>query len=243
MIPPVQLYIFVSAVFFLLYTNTLHFYINQEGDLSTFEFYVGKEDPRLKYKRSREVDFDSLKREHSKLLIIYDQFDSLYKVTPFEFSWDYLEIPLARNTVRFALDNGLYSNGEVGVALMNLFIKSIPKMFFVLLPWFALLLWLFFSQGRKFLYVDHAVFALHLHTFTFISVITGVFVKFLITNEWITAVFMTLLPAVYFFVALANFYRRRWYYTALAGTTVLGLYVASLTFVVLANMVLAVLLA
>ncbi len=49
-------------------------------------------------------------------------------------------------------------------------IAQIPTVFFVLLPVYALLLFLFFRRQRRF-YVEHFIFALHLHAFVFLALL------------------------------------------------------------------------
>ena len=56
--------------------------------------------------------------------------------------------------------------------LINELIDNLPLMMFVLLPWYAILLMLFFGrQGRRF--IHHLVFAIHVHSFSFIVLTIG----------------------------------------------------------------------
>ena len=56
--------------------------------------------------------------------------------------------------------------------LMNELIDNLPLMMVVLLPWYALLLMLFFGRaGRRF--VHHVVFAIHVHSVSFIVLTIG----------------------------------------------------------------------
>lgn len=51
--------------------------------------------------------------------------------------------------------------------LLNEFIDNLPLMMVVLLPWYAILLMVFFGRaGRRF--IHHLVFAIHVHSFSFI---------------------------------------------------------------------------
>jgi hypothetical protein len=225
-INPIQLYIFVSALFFLVFLNSLHFYIDPKGDLASATMYVGKEKHRAAV--PLELNCDSLSREHRNMMDTWLYEDSIVRAMPVSLRWEYLNHRIGRNLSRFAVEHSAYSNGAMSVAMMNIFIKSIPKMFFVLLPWFAFLLMLLFNRRGKYLYVDHAVFALHFHAFVFISMMIGVAIKYLPVDTLFPLLFMGLIPIVYFFLAVRNFYRKSWLYTLGCGALVGTLYLASL---------------
>ena len=56
--------------------------------------------------------------------------------------------------------------------LISEFIDNLPLMMVVLLPWYAILLMVFFGrEGRRF--VHHLVFAIHVHSFSFIVLTIG----------------------------------------------------------------------
>jgi len=52
-------------------------------------------------------------------------------------------------------------------AFTDAVITNLPRLFFLLLPAFALLMYLFYRQGWH--YLDHLVFALHYHAFVFLN--------------------------------------------------------------------------
>jgi hypothetical protein len=54
--------------------------------------------------------------------------------------------------------------------LVRAVITEMPKVFFILLPLYALLLWLFFRKQRPY-YVEHFVMGLHLHSFGFLALL------------------------------------------------------------------------
>lgn len=56
--------------------------------------------------------------------------------------------------------------------LINEFFDNLPLMMVVLLPWYAILLMVFFGrEGRRF--IHHLVFAIHVHSFSFIVLTIG----------------------------------------------------------------------
>ncbi len=52
--------------------------------------------------------------------------------------------------------------------LISNFIHNFPKMLFISLPIFALLLKLLYVRRKQFYYVDHGIFAVHLYIFSFL---------------------------------------------------------------------------
>lgn len=79
-----------------------------------------------------------------------------------------------------------------------------PKLMFLLLPFFALLLkWFFFRKAHY--YADHAIFAIHMHTFIFMVGIIAILLNLLLHSDELYAWFM--LPVyLYFVLALRNTY-------------------------------------
>ncbi len=57
---------------------------------------------------------------------------------------------------------------DFGKHLLNTFLHAMPQMFFFSLPIFAFLLGLLNRRGRKYYYVNHAIFSIHLYCATFI---------------------------------------------------------------------------
>jgi len=99
----------------------------------------------------------------------------------------------------------------------------IPRILFVLLPLFALLLALFYWRQREsFLYVDHLVFSLSMHTFAFVVLICAATVAQVLSGGWVAALAVFAF-SVYLLVALKQFYGQGWVMTGLkfAGITVI----------------------
>lgn len=81
---------------------------------------------------------------------------------------------------------------------------SYPKLMFLLLPFFALLLkWFFFRKG--YYYADHAIFAIHMHTFIFMVGLIAILFQWLLHTDDVYLWFM--IPIyIYFVFALRNTY-------------------------------------
>src|SRR5207253_1017782 len=101
-----------------------------------------------------------------------------------------------------------------GVAVLNNFLHQFPKLFFVSLPLFALLLMLLYARHKQIYYTDHAIFSIHLYIFTFIFLL--VFFSLLKVNElapsgiwgWVEFA-LWLYWMGYMYKAMRNFYRQR----------------------------------
>jgi Protein of unknown function (DUF3667) len=90
---------------------------------------------------------------------------------------------------------------------------NFPKVFFVLLPFFALLLSIFFRQ-KKYFYVDHAIHSLHLHTLIFIVAALLKILNLLISNSLFFAIlsFLGILSCtIYFSISFKNIYKNGWF--------------------------------
>lgn len=84
----------------------------------------------------------------------------------------------------------------------------IPYVVFLLVPFFALLLFMLFHKRKKY-YANHMIFALHFHSFVFILFTVCVLVGKIAPASWEDAIdgVMFFLPAIYFAIALHVAYR------------------------------------
>lgn len=109
---------------------------------------------------------------------------------------------------------------------------NIPKMMFLMLPLFALILKVTFYRNRKF-YVEHLIYAFHLHCFLFIFLAFIMLVELLIPSSWAVSDWINL-PVVlyiiwYIYKSLRVVYQRSKFRTV---TKFIGMYVMySLVFV------------
>lgn len=90
----------------------------------------------------------------------------------------------------------------------------IPRVLFLLLPLFALLLWLFYwRQRKKFLLVDHLVFSLTLHTFAFVILMFAALAVQATPSEAVGWAAMIII-ATYFFFSMKWFYGQNYFWPA-----------------------------
>lgn len=91
---------------------------------------------------------------------------------------------------------------------MSQLITYAPYVMFLLIPFFALLLYIFFRKKAHF-YVDHLIFSVHYHAFIF--TFYGLCILFYMLYPQLNPTSKLLLgvPFVYFIIALYNFYHPR----------------------------------
>jgi hypothetical protein len=100
----------------------------------------------------------------------------------------------------------------------------IPRVLFLLLPLYALLLAVFYwRQRRTFYLVDHLIFSLSIHTFTFVALIAAVGLAQFLSGG---LVFWFLLGSIglYVFLSLRRFYRQSWFWTVVKFLGISGIY-------------------
>jgi hypothetical protein len=90
----------------------------------------------------------------------------------------------------------------------------IPRMLFVLLPVFAMVLALFYWRQRSdYYFVDHLVFSLNMHSFVFAMILVAVILGRLITGGTAAEIALVAI-ALYLFLAMKRFYKQSWIWTA-----------------------------
>lgn len=85
-------------------------------------------------------------------------------------------------------------------------LKYLSWAFFLLLPVFALILWLFYIRRNQY-YIRHLIFSIHVHSYLFIVFImlTSVFMIFNTIPGWIVSILLFSIP-LYLIIALKKFY-------------------------------------
>lgn len=100
----------------------------------------------------------------------------------------------------------------------------IPRVLFVLLPLFALLLAVFYWRQRKqFFFVDHLVFSLNVHTFGFALLLIAAGLAQILSSG-IVASLAALGMGAYLLLAMRRFYQQSWVWTVVKFTSVSFVY-------------------
>jgi hypothetical protein len=194
---PVRMYVFTSAVFFLVFFS---FYSVHESDISVninkdefidklqdgkekvLEKMKSKEDSlaAIKFYNILENDTTEKKKDTSKTGGINLSFDKRIEKFKTVAEYDSVQNTLTKSEKDGWFFRAIYRKtislnekyqGEqtkLGVILLNKFMHSFPYMLFVSLPLYALFLKLLYVRNKKFYFADHAIFLVHLYIFTFI---------------------------------------------------------------------------
>jgi len=254
---PVRMYIFTSAIFFLLFFT---FFTREAGELVTnitinkkspeqimaldsvsfaaFTAGLNKEDGKDSVPMTR-AEFrkyvDSLKAKvginfSSGRYKSKEEYDSLLKLGIKKHNWIQRQL-----TYKEIAINRKYGNDQQKIvnALKETFLHSIPQMLFVSLPLVALLLKLLYVRRRKeFYYISHLIFGGYLYIFIFLLLLVVFGLNRLDDSlHWGFLRFLSTILIisifVYEYLALKNFYRQSW------GKTLLKFILLSILFAIL----------
>lgn len=101
----------------------------------------------------------------------------------------------------------------------------IPRVFFLLLPIFAILLAILYArQRRKYYFVDHMVFSLSMHSFVFAILIIAIGAAQLLPGGTVARLIFAAM-AIYLFLAMKRFYGQGWTVTAIKFVALSFVYV------------------
>lgn len=241
---PVRMYIFTSAIFFLLFFS---FFYSDDGanisltsingmtlakidemDSASFAAFtadINKEDdkPALPMTRS---EFESYKDSilsisgvnfTSKRYASRAQYDSVLAAGVKKHNW------IQRQFIYKEIDiNERYKNDprQVGKAFKSKLIHSLPQMLFISLPLLALILKLMYIRRKQFYYVSHGIFSLHLYIHLFIAMLFLFCISRLNSYlHWkpldIIFIILVIWLFIYEYLALKNFYSQGWIKTFL----------------------------
>ncbi len=137
------------------------------------------------------------------------QYDSIQKALP-----DSLRDGLFRNRIirqEMHLKEKYKHNGlAMGKAILAKFIHMFPKLLFVSLPFFALILQLLYVRRKQLYYVNHVVFTIHLYCGTFIlilaSLLLGSIMEAMHFNLSVYGAISYLIILFFWYKSFRNFY-------------------------------------
>lgn len=229
---PIRMYIFTSAIFFLIFFSFYH--VSEKKMSNAFKFNDKKLSELL------AMTPDSLKIATAKMNsgkpVAVDQlgkfFDSASKKQGIHFTGriyqskreydsilskgikkhNWLERQMIYKEIEI---NEKYQNNvnRFSSALFSIFTHSFPQILFVSLPIFALLLKLLYIRRKNFYYVSHGIFAIHFYIFLFIAMLFVFGTGLLKENfHWQWLIYIQNILAViiffYWYKAMRNFYRQ-----------------------------------
>ena len=101
-------------------------------------------------------------------------------------------------------------------------IGNLPIAMFFLLPFLALALSVCYARKKRF-FVEHLVFGMHNQTFSFLCLAAALLTSAGPIGRWFL-LFFTVVPQMYYLIALRRFYRDGWIRTLIKGSIVWWLY-------------------
>ncbi|MBS1742759.1 MAG: DUF3667 domain-containing protein [Bacteroidetes bacterium] len=228
---PVRMYLFTSAIFFLLF-----FTVKEAGsDFKPKRQYNGKTIEQVEKMNAAALDSftrritgegpltleqfkryaDSISRNGgihfaSGKFNTREEYDSLVKAGKEEDGWflrklAYKEIEMKEKY------NG--DQDKLLAAFVSNLIHSFPKILFLSLPLFAFVLWMLYRRQKEFYYVSHAIFTIHFYIFDFIIMFAMLVVSKIMdwfnsnASVWINII-LILLCFFYLYKAMRKFYRQ-----------------------------------
>jgi hypothetical protein len=227
---PIRMYIFTSAFFFIVFFS----FVNP-GKMPLGDDVKNSHDPILLTELAdAKTHNDSLEiiKEYNRDISPYvhandtlkktgqshffenyrsvEYYDSVQKTLPAEQKDGWLK---RKFKTRFILIGIRYQRerGEFIRELISNFVHNFPKMLFISLPVFALLLKLLYVRRKQFYYVDHGIFAIHLYIFSFLILLIYFLFSEIQTHTgwswigWLT-VPVVIYPFIYYYKAMRLFY-------------------------------------
>ena len=193
-INPIRMYVFTSAIFFLIFFSVFKIdsksigKINMNGktyaqieamDSLTFDAFtkeINKENKKPALPMSREyfkkyfdssADFGGIQftptHYNNKA-----EYDSVLRSGKKKHNW--FERQLVYKNIE--IDEKFKGHRkDILSTFSNILLHSLPQMFFILLPLFALLLKLLYIRRKNYYYVNHAIFSVHFYIFSFIAML------------------------------------------------------------------------
>jgi len=203
-IPPISLYIFISIVFFLL--------------LPIFQRQFIQINSAPKAAKTTQVDLSKK--------------PSIEKTAEAEAAKQGRQVGTGTKYAARVSDGLLTDLSDHPMEFKERLLHAIPKVFFFMIPLLAALLKLFLIRQKQFYFVDHAVFALHVHSFVFILCLIGLINPFQHIQYQISDIIL-IVCLLYYILAIRRVYKSGWIKSVLVGLGSAALYFITLLLVVL----------
>lgn len=220
-VPPFRLYVFVSIVFFFVMALST----GTPGEIPDGET-VGVAVPGVHVK---DPLTDSVLYSNESAVISTEA----QAVAASDSAIQAIENP----TFKTAMTR-LVSFSKDGEQAKQKLLKNTSFMMFILMPFFAYLLYLFYYKQRR-NYVEHLMFSVHLHTFFFVIIIIatslGLVFSGLDLEGWVVALML-----VYLFFALRQVYKQSYGQTLLKLIPLSFLYCLTLSIFLLGTLAISV---
>lgn len=238
---PIRFYVFASTVFFILLYVTIGSFTREAVQFSDHEQYSLQ---KRMYQLRKEKDavagtpdtthVNALIETLQRKIEPWDSLltDSIISEAQLDaFAVDTSGISEKKGLNRWLIDKMSRkgeemrekSQGDPAKALAQIgdeLLHALPKLLFLSLPFFALLLKLFYLRSFRRLYVDHFIFSIYLYAYFFTLYIAWMLLQLVISGlgwawpealwGWVITI-LSLYPFIYLLLAMRRFYRDRWW--------------------------------
>lgn len=226
---PIRLYVFTSFLFFLILGIVNHS-SHDEDEVKKLDTALDNTVQKLEKKRALLLDsiamglhapgtkeakeqIEKMKNEVNEInmskiflgssetspKVAIASYDSLQQTLPEKDRDGFILRAILHHTIKMK-----YDAAATQKSINESIARNFPKLMFILLPFFALLLkWAYFR--RKMLYAEHGIFSIHIHTFIFLAALIVMLLNQLLHYENIYA-WLFLIIYIYFIIALRRFY-------------------------------------
>ena len=253
---PVRMYIFTSAIFFLIFFSANHFDVakiktNVNGHtlaaiakmdsvtFSNFTKEITEGKPMSRAEFDKYIDTVTIKGTITLATDKYRnkaEYDSLLKAGVKKDNW--FERILVYKQIE--MDEKYHGDGnKIQASFVNALVHSFPQMLFVSLPLFALFLKLLYIRRKNYYYTNHVIFGIHLYVFVFILLlfIIGLSeVRVFIGWDWMQYISIAAVVYILFYEykAMRKFYLQR------RGKTILKFIILNLLMIILITLLFAI---
>lgn len=230
-VPPFRFFLFASIIFFFLIglqtRNLFNTEISDEQSKALADSVV--QEMKIRGQINESGDTILAISNLREGLGIYEAFKNSYR--------DELRDSTISSNERAKIERRLLSMENPNYITSQIY-KYISWSFFILMPFYALILRLFFRKKRKY-YVEHLIFSVNLHTFYFILLSIVIILSMIFENILKgMAVWILLLAFVYAMLGIRNFYKKRWISSFFYTITTFFLYIFSSIILLVAGTVL-----
>ncbi|MGH7462601.1 MAG: DUF3667 domain-containing protein [Longimicrobiales bacterium] len=234
-VPPVRLYLVASVLFFLVLSIVSN--LNRPdflGGLSADSAAIARIDSLREAQRKSAVNNAGSAAVDERFGVFVTD------VRPGKWSED-IHINLGNERINQLMRSRFQALGHLQprqafATVAASFLRQIPKVMFLLLPVYALLLKLLYIRRKRF-FVEHFIFALHVHAFAFLA-----FLLYIPLREApLVPVLLLIWIPLYTLLALKQVYGQGWFKTVFKWSALGSAYIVVLSFGVLLGAVLAVL--
>lgn len=210
---PARMYVFLSFIFFLVLSfvpDEDKININQDGkELSSEEkrqvldsVRVNLDSLNFKVPSGNWTNSSSWGSDDPKTIAEYDSIESLKPVDKRDGS---IERCFTEKFIKLREENG--DDGKVILkSFLNSFLENIPRMIFLLLPIFALILKLIYVR-RDFYYSEHLVFSVLFYDFMYLIGAVGLLCSMVGWLDWISGL-LWLIVFFYLYKAMRHVYKQ-----------------------------------